>query len=208
MRLGFEVIELHVAHGYLLHEFLSPLSNRRTDGYGGSREGRARFPLEIARAIRGLVPRTVALGARITGTDWADGGLVVEDAVTFASALKAAGLDYVCVSGGGVVPQMKIPIGPGYQVPLAAKVRAEANIATRAVGMIIDPQQAEAIIASQQADFVALARAVLDDPCWVWHAAERLGAKISYPRSTPARRQRCGPAPRSRGPQHKMRAPM
>lgn len=181
VRLGFEVIELHVAHGYLLHEFLSPLSNRRTDGYGGSREGRARFPLEIARAIRAVVPRTVALGARITGTDWAEGGLAVEDAIAFASALKAAGLDYVCVSGGGVVPQMKIPIGPGYQVPLAAKVRAEANITTRAVGMIVDPQQAEAIIASQQADFVALARAVLDDPNWVWHAAERLGGRISYP---------------------------
>jgi 2,4-dienoyl-CoA reductase-like NADH-dependent reductase (Old Yellow Enzyme family) len=180
-RLGLEVIELHAAHGYLLHEFVSPLSNRRTDAYGGSLENRMRFPLEVAAAVRAVTPRTIALGARITGTDWADGGLTAADAVPFAAALKAAGYDYVCVSGGGAVPNVKIALGPGYQVPMAAQVRAETGIVTRAVGLIVEPAQAEAIISSGQADCVALARAFLDDPRWVWHAAERLGAKISYP---------------------------
>jgi 2,4-dienoyl-CoA reductase-like NADH-dependent reductase (Old Yellow Enzyme family) len=163
-RLGFEVIELHNAHGYLLHEFMSPLSNKRTDAYGGSPEKRMRFPLEVARAVRAAVPRRIALGARITGTDWAEGGLTPDDAVAHVMALKAAGFDYVCVSGGGAVPQVKIPLGPGYQVPMAAKVRAETGIATRAVGLIVEPAQAEAIVASGQADFVAMARAFLDNP--------------------------------------------
>jgi 2,4-dienoyl-CoA reductase-like NADH-dependent reductase (Old Yellow Enzyme family) len=181
VRLGFEAVELHNAHGYLLHEFISPLSNKRTDGYGGSPEKRMRFPLEVARAVRAAVPRRVALGARITGTDWAEGGLTPDDAVAHAAALKAAGFDYVCVSGGGAVPQMKIPLGPGYQVPMAAKVRAETGIITRAVGLIVEPAQAEAIVASGQADFVAMARAFLDNPRWVWHAAERLGTSVAYP---------------------------
>jgi 2,4-dienoyl-CoA reductase-like NADH-dependent reductase (Old Yellow Enzyme family) len=181
VRIGFDVVELHAAHGYLLHEFLSPLSNFRTDAYGGSPEARMRFPLEVARAVREAVPRTMALGARITGTDWAEGGLTPDGAAAFARALKAAGYDYVCVSGGGVVPKMNIPLGPGYQVPMAAKVRAEAGITTRAVGLIVDPAQAEAIVASGQADFVALARAFLDNPRWVWHAAERLGAAVAFP---------------------------
>jgi 2,4-dienoyl-CoA reductase-like NADH-dependent reductase (Old Yellow Enzyme family) len=140
-----------------------------------------RFPLEVARAVRAVVPKRVALGARITGTDWADGGLGADDAVAFAAALEAAGLDYVCVSGGGAVPNVKIALGPGYQVPFAAKVKAATGIATRAVGLIVTPDQAQDIVASGQADFVALARAFLDDPRWVWHAAERLGAPISYP---------------------------
>ena len=181
VRLGFEAIELHNAHGYLLHQFVSPLSNKRNDGYGGNLESRMRFPLEVAKAVRAVVPATTVLGARITGTDWADGGLGADDAVAHAAALKAAGFDYVCVSGGGAVPQMKIPLGPGYQVPLAAKVRAGAGIATRAVGLIVEPTQAEAIIASGQADFVAMARAFLDNPRWVWHAAERLGATVKFP---------------------------
>jgi 2,4-dienoyl-CoA reductase-like NADH-dependent reductase (Old Yellow Enzyme family) len=181
VRLGFEAIELHNAHGYLLHEFVSPLTNKRTDAYGGSLENRMRFPLEVARVVREAVPRTIALGARITGTDWADGGLGPDDAVAQASALKAAGFDYVCVSGGGAVAQMKIALGPGYQVPFAAKVKAETGIVTRAVGLIVEPAQAEAIVASGQADFVAMARAFLDNPRWVWHAADRLGAKIAYP---------------------------
>jgi 2,4-dienoyl-CoA reductase-like NADH-dependent reductase (Old Yellow Enzyme family) len=180
-RLGFDAIELHIAHGYLLHAFVSPLSNRRTDNYGGSPENRMRFPLEVARAVRDVVPRGIALGARITGTDWADGGLTVDDAVAFAAALKTAGLDFVCVSGGGAVPHVKVPVAAGYQVPMAAAVKAKTGIVTRAVGLIADPEQAEAILASGQADFVALARAFLDDPRWVWHAAERLGAKIAYP---------------------------
>jgi 2,4-dienoyl-CoA reductase-like NADH-dependent reductase (Old Yellow Enzyme family) len=180
-RIGFDVVELHAAHGYLLHEFLSPLSNFRTDAYGGSREARMRFPLDVARAVREAVPRSMALGARITSTDWAEGGMTPDDAVAFAAALKSAGYDYVCVSGGGAVPKMQIPLGPGYQVPMAAKVRAETGIVTRAVGLIVDPAQADAIITSGQADFVALARAFLDNPRWVWHAAERLGATISHP---------------------------
>jgi 2,4-dienoyl-CoA reductase-like NADH-dependent reductase (Old Yellow Enzyme family) len=117
----------------------------------------------------------------MTGTDWADGGLGPDDAVAHAAALKAAGFDYVCVSGGGAVPQMKIALGPGYQVPMAAKVKAETGIVTRAVGLIVEPAQADAIVSSGQTDFIAMARAFLDNPRWVWHAAERLGAKITYP---------------------------
>lgn len=181
VRLGFEAIELHGAHGYLLHSFVSPLSNLRRDAYGGSLESRMRFPLEVARAVRAVVPQRLALGARITGTDWADGGLTGDDAVAFAAALKGAGLDYVCVSGGGAVPHVKIPLGPGYQVPFAAKVKAGTGLVTRAVGLIVTPDQAEEIVASGQADCVALARGFLDNPRWVWHAAERLGAAISVP---------------------------
>jgi len=181
VRLGFDVVELHCAHGYLLHEFLSPLSNKRADAYGGGREGRMRFPLEVARAVRAVVPKRMALGARITGTDWAEGGLTVDDAVAFASALQDAGLDYVCVSGGGAVPHVKIPVAPGYQVPLAARVKAGTGLVTRAVGLIVAPEQAEAVVATGQADCVALARAFLDDPRWVWHAAERLGAAVAFP---------------------------
>jgi 2,4-dienoyl-CoA reductase-like NADH-dependent reductase (Old Yellow Enzyme family) len=181
VRLGFDAIELHGAHGYLLHEFLSPVSNKRSDAYGGSAENRMRLPLEVMQAVRAVVPRTIALGARITGSDWADGGLTVDDAVAFAKALEKIGTDYVCVSSGGNVATAKIPLAPGYQVPFAAKVKAATGIATRAVGLIATPEQADAIIAGGQADFVALARAFLDDARWVWHAAERLGAEISYP---------------------------
>jgi 2,4-dienoyl-CoA reductase-like NADH-dependent reductase (Old Yellow Enzyme family) len=181
VRLGFDAIELHMAHGYLMHSFISPLSNLRQDGYGGPLASRMRFPLEVAAAVREVAPRSVAVGARITGTDWAEGGLSAADAVPVAAALKAAGYDYVCVSGGGAVPHMQIPLGPGYQVPMAARVRAETGIATRAVGLIVEPDQADAIVSSGQADFVALARAFLDDPRWVWHAAERLGATIPFP---------------------------
>ncbi|MEZ0302837.1 MAG: NADH:flavin oxidoreductase/NADH oxidase [Hyphomicrobiaceae bacterium] len=181
VRLGFDAIELHGAHGYLLHSFVSPLSNFRKDNYGDSLENRMRFPLEVARAVRVAVPRSIALGARITGTDWADGGLGAEDAVAFAAALKGAGLDYICVSGGGAVPNVRIALGPGYQVPYAAKVKAATGIVTRAVGLIATPEQAEAIVASGQADCVALARAFLDDARWVWHAAERLGAPVWMP---------------------------
>ncbi len=181
VRIGFDVIELHIAHGYLLHQFTSPLSNTRTDGYGGALENRMRFPLEVARAVRAVVPKSVMLGARITGSDWVEGGWTPDNAVAFAKGLKATGFDYACVSSGGVVATAKIAFAPNYQVPFAAKVRAEAGIATRAVGLIVEPAQAEAIVSSGQADCVALARGILDDPRWVWHAAERLGAAISYP---------------------------
>lgn len=181
VRLGFDVIELHAAHGYLLHEFLSPLANRREDGYGGGLEMRMRVPLDVARAVRECVPETVALGMRITGSDWVDDGLTPEDAVVFARELKALGLDYVGVSSGGIAPDIPIPAAPGFQVPLAAKVRAEAGIATRAVGLITEPVQAEAIVADGHADMVALARAFLDDPRWAWHAADALDAAIWCP---------------------------
>jgi 2,4-dienoyl-CoA reductase-like NADH-dependent reductase (Old Yellow Enzyme family) len=174
VRLGFDVVEVHAAHGYLIHQFLSPLANRRTDQYGGTLENRMRFPLRVAAAIRAALPPSHALGLRITGSDWLPDGINVSEAVTFAAALKASGADYVCVSSGGV-SLARIPVTPGYQVNFAAEVRSKVGIPTRAVGMIADPQQADAIIKSGQADMVALGRAFLDDPRWVWHAAEELG---------------------------------
>ncbi|MFI4987731.1 MAG: NADH:flavin oxidoreductase/NADH oxidase [Alphaproteobacteria bacterium] len=182
VRLGLDVVELHAAHGYLLQEFFSPLANRRVDAYGGDLEGRMRLPLEIAAALRELWPRERVLGARISGSDWLEGGATIEDAVIFARRLRALGLDYVCVSSGGVVPKA-VPgsLVPGYQVPLAARVRSESGIATRAVGLIVDPHHAEEIVASGQADMVALARGFLDNPRWMWHAAEALGAEVAYP---------------------------
>ena len=154
--------------------------------YGGSLEERMRFPLEVAQSVRAVVPASVALGARITGTDWADGGVTPDDAVALAARLKALASTMCASRGAAAVPHMQIPLGPGYQVPMAAKVQAETGIVTRAVGLIVEPAQAEAIVASGQADCVALARAFLDDPRWVWHAAERLGARSPIPRSTRA----------------------
>ncbi len=180
-RLGLDVVEAHCAHGYLLHEFLSPIANRREDEYGGSLENRMRFPLRVVAAMREAWPAEKPLGARITGTDWLSGGLAVEDAVAFAKALKRIGCDYVCVSSGGIVPKAPIPVEPGYQLDLAARVRHDAGIATRAVGLLAEPRQTEAVIASGQADMVAMARAFLDDPRWPWHAAETLGASAAYP---------------------------
>jgi 2,4-dienoyl-CoA reductase-like NADH-dependent reductase (Old Yellow Enzyme family) len=181
LRIGFDAIELHAAHGYLLHQFLSPLSNRREDAHGGSLENRMRLAVEVARTVRDVMPATTALGARITGCEWVEDGFTPEDAVQFAKALRGEGVDYVCVSSGGNVAAAGIPVGPGYQVAFAAKVKAEARITTRAVGMIYDAQQADDIVRSGQADCVALARAFLDDPRWGWHAAERLGVEIAYP---------------------------
>ena len=180
VRVGFDAVELHAAHGYLLHQFLSPLANKRNDDFGGSLENRMRFPLQAAAAVRAVVPRSIALGARISGSDWADGGFGIDAATTFARALKSQGYDYVCVSSGNVVPS-KIPFAPGFQVPLAQAVRRGSGLATRAVGMIVEPAQAQEIVSSGKADMVALARAFLDDPRWVWHAAERLGSQIAYP---------------------------
>jgi len=179
--LGFEVLELHAAHGYLLHQFASPLANKRTDQYGGSLENRLRFPLAVARAVKAAVPAHVAVGARITGSDWAPDGITVDEAVVFASALKEAGLHYVCVTSGGIALGIKIPVAPDYQVPFAEQVRKRSGILTRAVGLIVTPQQAQAIVADGRADQVALARAFLDDPRWGWHAAEALGRKPVFP---------------------------
>jgi NADPH2 dehydrogenase len=177
-RIGFDVVELHSAHGYLLHQFLSPLSNQRTDDYG---KDRMKFPLEVARAVREVWPRERALGIRINATDWVDGGWTPENAVVYARELKRIGLDFICVSSGATVPYAKIPVTPGFQVGFSDKVRKEADIKTRAVGMIADADQAEEILASGKADMVAMARALLDNPRWVWHAAERFGVKIEYP---------------------------
>jgi 2,4-dienoyl-CoA reductase-like NADH-dependent reductase (Old Yellow Enzyme family) len=179
--IGFDAIELHLAHGYLMHAFISPIANRRSDGYGGSRDARMRFPLEVAAAVRAVVPRTIALGARITGSDWTDGGLTPEDAVAQAAALKEAGLDFVCVSSGGIAADTRITLGPGYQVPFAETVRRATGMPTRAVGLIATPGQAEAIIAEGKSDMVAMARAFLDNPHWGWHAAQALGAEVRRP---------------------------
>jgi 2,4-dienoyl-CoA reductase-like NADH-dependent reductase (Old Yellow Enzyme family) len=177
-RIGFDVLELHSAHGYLLHQFLSPLSNQRKDAYGRER---MRFPLEVARAVREAWPRERALGARISGSDWMEGGLVPEDAAAYARELERIGFDYVCVSSGSIVGRARIDVSPGYQVPFAERVKKQTNLKVRAVGMIADPAHAESIVAEGKADMVAMARAFLDNPRWVWHAAERYGIKLDYP---------------------------
>ncbi|MDO9414267.1 MAG: NADH:flavin oxidoreductase/NADH oxidase [Pseudolabrys sp.] len=190
LRIGFDEIELHMAHGYLLHGFLSPLSNTRTDQYGGSLENRLRFPLSVAKAVRALVPKGLPLGARITGSDWRDGGLSPDDAVAVAKALKAEGLDFVCVSSGGLIADIRTPTEAGYNVPLAAQVRQDAHIATRVVGGFIDPKHAEEVVNAGQADLIAAGRIYLDDPHWGWHAAKALGAEVprpvQYARAAPA----------------------
>jgi NADPH2 dehydrogenase len=189
LRIGFDEIELHMAHGYLIHGFMSPISNKRSDQYGGSFENRLRFPLSIARAVRAAVPKTVTLGARITGSDWREGGLTADDAVAIASALKGEGLDFICISSGGVAGDIRNPTEPGYNVPIAARVKKEAGIATRTVGLIVKPEQAEQIIARGEADMVSMARCFLDDPHWGWHAAKALGAEVARP----PQYQRAGP---------------
>jgi 2,4-dienoyl-CoA reductase-like NADH-dependent reductase (Old Yellow Enzyme family) len=181
VRAGFELVELHFAHGYLMHEVLSPISNQRTDQFGGTREKRNAVAIEILRAVKAALPSHVAVGARITGSDWVEGGITPEDAVALAGALKEEGLAYACVSSGGISPAQKIPVGPGYQVHLAKAVKDGTGVTTRAVGMIVNARQAEDILQSGSADQVALARAILDDPRWGWHAAEQLGAEMPRP---------------------------
>jgi 2,4-dienoyl-CoA reductase-like NADH-dependent reductase (Old Yellow Enzyme family) len=178
---GFRVIELHAAHGYLVHEFLSPLSNKRTDRYGGSFENRTRFAREAATAVRAVWPESHALFARLSATDWTEGGWDLPQSVELARELKKCGVDLIDSSSGGNVATAKIPLGPGYQVPFAETIRREAGIATGAVGLITEPKQADEIIRSGQADIVLLARELLRDPYWPMRAAQTLGATISWP---------------------------
>jgi NADPH2 dehydrogenase len=181
LRIGFDEIELHMAHGYLMHSFMSPFSNKRTDQYGGSFENRMRFPLSVARAVRAVVPKAVPLGARISAVDWREGGLTADDAVAIGNSLKAEGIDFIDISSGGALADIRTPSDPGYNVAIAARVKKEAGIVTRVVGMIVEPAQAETILAKGEADMVALARAFLDDPHWGWHAAKTLGAEVARP---------------------------
>src|SRR3982074_3186129 len=178
---GFRVIEIHAAHGYLIHEFLSPLSNQRTDSYGGSFENRTRVLREIVAAVRGSWPERALLFVRISATDWIDGGWDIEQSVELARQLKELGADLIDCSSGGNVPHAKIPVGPGYQTPLAEQIRREANILTGAVGMITSPIQAEHILVTGQADAVVIARELLRDPYWPLRAARELGQPISWP---------------------------
>ncbi|MFC0337696.1 2,4-dienoyl-CoA reductase [Kushneria avicenniae] len=180
-RLGIEAIELHAAHGYLLHQFLSPLSNQRSDEYGGSLENRTRLTLEIFDAVRDVFPQERPVGIRISATDWADGGWRVEESQALARELDARGCSFIHVSSGGLTSAQQIPVGPSYQVPLARAIGEVVEMPTIAVGLITEPEQAEAIVATGDADAVALARTMLYNPRWPWHAAAALGAQVSAP---------------------------
>ncbi|HGM7315174.1 TPA: NADH:flavin oxidoreductase/NADH oxidase [Stenotrophomonas maltophilia] len=173
-RLGFELIELHAAHGYLLHQFLSPLSNRRTDGYGGSLPNRLRLLVEVFDAVRAAVSDKVAVGVRISASDWVDGGWDLVQSEALAQVLDARGCNFLHVSSGGLDERQKITVGPGYQVPFAAAIKAKVRMPVIAVGMITEPEQAESILRHRHADAVALARGILYDPRWPWHAAAAL----------------------------------
>jgi 2,4-dienoyl-CoA reductase-like NADH-dependent reductase (Old Yellow Enzyme family) len=178
---GFEVLELHAAHGYLLHEFLSPLSNQRSDDYGGVFENRVRFLLEVTDAVRAAWPERLPLWVRISATDWAEGGWTEDDSVRLAALLDDRGVDLIDCSSGGLVPQAQIPNSPGYQVPFAERIKRQAGILTGAVGLITEPEQADGIIRTAKADIVLLARALLRDPYWPLHAAQALGARVTPP---------------------------
>lgn len=181
-RLGFDLLELHGAHGYLLHQFLSPLANQRTDQYGGSLENRMRLLLEIFQDIRAAFPADKPIGVRISATDWVDGGWDLPQSIELAKALDALGCSYIHVSSGGLSTQQKITVGPNYQVPFADSIRQQVKMPVIAVGLITEPEQAEAIIGTGQADMIALARGILYNPRWPWHAAAKLGAKVSAPK--------------------------
>jgi 2,4-dienoyl-CoA reductase-like NADH-dependent reductase (Old Yellow Enzyme family) len=178
---GYDVVEVHAAHGYLLHEFLSPLANARDDEYGGSLENRMRFPLEVVRAVRAAWPEDRPLLVRISATDWAEGGWDLAQSIELARRLRGLGADLVDCSSGGLVPHARVALGPGYQVPFAEAIRREAGIATGAVGLVTEPAQAEAIVASGQADVVLLARALLREPYWALRAAKALGVDVDWP---------------------------
>jgi 2,4-dienoyl-CoA reductase-like NADH-dependent reductase (Old Yellow Enzyme family) len=183
MAAGFQIIEVHAAHGYLLHQFLSPLSNHREDAYGGSFENRTRLVREVVGALRNILPEELPLFVRISATDWAEGGWDLDQSVALSKELKELGVDLVDCSSGGLVPHQKIPLGPGYQVPFATRIRAEAGLPTGAVGLITEPQQAEQILAEGSADLVLLARELLRNPRWPLRAAQLLGAETPWPAS-------------------------
>ena len=190
-RLGLDAVQIHGAHGYLLHQFLSPLSNRRDDEYGGSLENRMRFPLAVFDAVRKAFPRDKPVTMRVSGTDWVEGGWDIEQTIAFAKALEERGCSAIHVSSGGLDPRQDIPVGPGYQVPLARAVKQACSMPVVAVGLISEPEHAEAILNNGDADLIALARAILYDPRWPWHAAAELGAQVTAPnqylRSQPRR---------------------
>jgi 2,4-dienoyl-CoA reductase-like NADH-dependent reductase (Old Yellow Enzyme family) len=180
-RLGIDALELHAAHGYLLHQFLSPISNQRTDQYGGSLQNRLRYPLEVFDAIRAAFPERKPIGVKVSATDWVEGGWDLAQTIEFAKELKKHGVDWIDASSGGVSPKQKIPLAPGYQVPFAQAIKEAAGVNTIAVGLITEARQAEEIVASGKADMVALARAMLYDPRWGWHAAAELGGHVTAP---------------------------
>jgi 2,4-dienoyl-CoA reductase-like NADH-dependent reductase (Old Yellow Enzyme family) len=180
-RLGLDAIQIHGAHGYLLHQFLSPLSNRRDDEYGGSLDNRMRFPLEVFDAVRAVVPANFPVTIRVSATDWAQGGWDVEQTIALSRALEAHGCSAIHVSSAGLTPAQQIPIGPSYQVPLARAVKAAVKIPVIAVGLITEFEQAEAIVSTGDADLIALARAILYDPRWPWHAAAHFGEHVKAP---------------------------
>jgi 2,4-dienoyl-CoA reductase-like NADH-dependent reductase (Old Yellow Enzyme family) len=181
-RLGIDAVELHGAHGYLLHQFLSPISNRRNDRYGGSLQNRMRYPLEVFDAVRAVFPSKKPVGIKVSATDWVDGGWDLEQTIEFAKELKKRGVSWIDVSSGGISPQQKIPLAPGYQVPFAHAIKeAVPDVTLMAVGLITQPGEAEEIVASGKAGMVALARGMLYDPRWAWHAAAELGGEVSAP---------------------------
>jgi 2,4-dienoyl-CoA reductase-like NADH-dependent reductase (Old Yellow Enzyme family) len=180
-RLGIDAVEVHAAHGYLLHQFLSPLTNHRTDEYGGSLQNRMRLLLEVFADVRAAWPENKPLGIRISASDWVEGGWDLEQSVALAHELKKHGCDIIHVSSGGLSPRQQLPVTPGYQVPFARRIKQETGLATIAVGLITEPRQAETILGEGSADLVALARGILYNPRWPWHAAAELGAQVSAP---------------------------
>lgn len=180
-RLGIDALELHFAHGYLLHQFLSPIANKRTDQYGGSLQNRLRYPLEVFDAVRSVFPASKPVGVKVSASDWVEGGWDLAQTVELAKELKQRGVDWIDASSGGVSPLQKIPLGPGYQVPFAQGLKEAVGVNTMAVGLITEAQLAEDIVASGKADMVALARGMLYDPRWGWHAAAELGGQVEAP---------------------------
>ncbi len=180
-RIGFDAVEVHAAHGYLLHEFLSPVSNKRTDAYGGGPKRRMRMPLEVFAAVRRAFPKEKPVGLRLSGSDWVPGGWDVDDSTAFVRELRKRGCAYAHVSGGGLSPDQSLHVGPGYQVSMAERIKRECALPTIAVGLITDPVQAESILVSNQADMIAVGRGMLYNPRWPWHAAVALSASVTAP---------------------------